>query len=168
MGYLSCWLVLFLFLAQPALANEASARAPASVPDAKGEKGVGRDTTLFETKPSPARLPTYVADWDHLAELTRSDPAVFARADHWAYRREHAIWSLGSVALLSGGVAVAGTFVRLDTDHWTKTTKWSVAGGLTVAVVSFLTAWAISTDRSDLESVITQWNLRHPDRPLAP
>jgi hypothetical protein len=168
------WLAFLTVLALStiALADDTAAEIPAKAAEPRNEKDVDKTgrvplaTALVEAK--PARLPVYVENWARLAELTRSDPVVLAQADFWASRRWYTLWDLGTVFLLGSGVAAYGTFDRLATDHWTKTTKWSLAGGLSVAIVSLLTAWAIFPDRDDLLTVINQWNLRHPGQPLAP
>ena len=174
MRKLSSCLVFFstLALSIVALADENAEGPHAQAAEATGGKGVEKTagvpaaTTPVEAK--AVRLPTYVENWDSLAELTRSDRVVFPQVDFWISRRSYAFWELGSVSLLGGGVAAFGLFDRLANDHWTNMTKWSVAGGLSVAIVSLVVAWAISPDRNDFLNVINQWNLRHPDQPLAP
>jgi hypothetical protein len=173
-----CWPFLLIALALPttASADEAATDVPAKVPEAGVEKNAERTgpvtspvaTTFAKAKTRPAQLPIYVEDWFSLAEQTQSDPVIFAQADHLFTRRNRAVWNLGVLGVLGGGVATVGTFERLSTNHWTDATKWSVAGGLSVAILSFLTAWVVYPDRADFLSLINEWNLRHLDRPLAP
>ena len=144
---------------------------PAAVAKAQGGKcagETGRAPATTSVEATPVRLPTYVENWDRLPELTKSDRVVSSRADFWVSRRQFVFWDMGVFSALGGGVAALATFERLDSDHWTKATKWGLAGGLSVAIVSLVIAWAISPDRNDLLNVINQWNLRHPDQPLAP
>jgi hypothetical protein len=70
--------------------------------------------------------------------------------------------------LVGGSAAVVGTISRLTTDHWTGFTKVSVTGGVSLLIVTLLTAWLVAPDHSDLVSVVNDWNQVHPDRPLAP
>ena len=168
------WLVFFIVLglSTVGVADENAAEIPAKAAEATRGKGVEKSgcgpigPALVEAKPVP--LPTYVENWDRLAELTRFDPVVFPQADLWASRRRFVLWDMGLFSALGAGVAAVATFERVAHDHWTKTTKWSLAGGLSVAIVSLVVAWAIYPDRADLLNVINQWNLRHPDLPLAP
>jgi hypothetical protein len=100
-----------------------------------------------------------------LAALTEADGVVFPKAEFWARRREQADWVLGTGLILGGGAAVLGTMDWLLTGD-SHTNKWSTAAG--VALVSLFTNWAFAPDWDDLLTVINQWNLRHPDRPMAP
>ncbi len=102
-----------------------------------------------------------------MADLTRPDPVVFEKADFWRNRHESSRWWLVGV-FLGGGAASVATIDRLGNGSWTDTNKWGLAGGVAVAAVSLLAYWAFSPDRDDRLTVINHWNLRHPDRPLAP
>ena len=168
------WLVFFIGLAlsTAALADDPAAEIPANPTEAQTGKSVEKTgcapLAAVSVEAKPVRLPTYTEDWDRLSEFTRSDRVVISQADFWVSRRRFVFWDIGLFSALGGGVAAVATFERLETDHWTKATKWSLAGGLSVAIVSLVVAWAISPDRNDLLSVTNQWNLRHPDQPLAP
>lgn len=117
----------------------------------------------------PAPSPVYVSDWGRLAALTESDLAVFERANSLA-SREDQVWRLllPTGLLVGGGLAFAGTVGRLNDDHWTDATKWVKFSGVGVAAVTLLISWALSPGRDDFLTIINHWNLRHPDRPLAP
>ena len=168
------WLVFFdvLALSTVALADDTAAEIPAKTAEAPDGKSVDKCACVpiaaTPVEARPARLPTYVENWDRLAELTRSDRVVSAQVYVWISRRYYVAWEVGAISLLGGGVAAFGAFDRLATDHWTNTTKWTLAGGLSVAIASLIIGWAVSPDRDDLLTVINQWNLRHPDQPLAP
>jgi hypothetical protein len=168
------WLVFFVMLAlsAAALADDTAPEIPAKTAEAPDGKGVDKCACVpiaaTPVEARPVRPPIYVENWDRLAELTRSDRVVSGQVDSWVARRSYVGWELGAVSLMGEGVAAFGVFDRLATDHWTNATKWSVAGGLSVAIVSLAVAWAISPDRDDFLTVINQWNLRHPDQPLAP
>jgi hypothetical protein len=114
-----------------------------------------------------APLPLYVEDWGRLADLTREDPRVFQQADFWRIRRENTRWLVAGI-VAGSGVATLATAHRLQTGEWSDRNKWMLVGGLTTALVSTLAYWAFSPDRDDLLTVLNHWNLRHPDRPLAP
>jgi hypothetical protein len=114
------------------------------------------------------RAPVYVSDWDRLASLTEPDFVVGAKAAFWAKRGQAARWIAAAGIVFGGGAATLGTFDRLTHTSWTDSSKWSVAGGLTAVAFSLFVAWAFGPDRDDMMTVINQWNLRHPDRPLAP
>ena len=121
----------------------------------------------------PAVLPAhpvvlYIQDWSHLAEVTRTDAQVFARADYLAMRSEASRQVTIVGWLLGGSVALAGTISRLSTDHWTDFTKWSVGGGLGLVALTSAISWLVEPNHSDLAAVVNDWNQRHPDRPLAP
>jgi hypothetical protein len=116
--------------------------------------------------PHPVTL--YIRDWEHLADVTRPDALVFNQADSLASRYTASRQIATSGLLVGGTAAAAGTISRLTTDHWTGLTKWSVTGGLSLVIVSLVTAWLVAPDRADLVSVVNDWNQVHPDRPLAP
>ncbi len=125
-----------------------------------------------ETK-SPAACaalpaPVYVADWGRLAELTRSDALVYSHAEFWAARRQAADWLLAVGFAAGGGVAALGTINWLIDDEWSKTDKRMTVGGIAVVALAVFANWAFAPDRDDLATVINHWNLRHPDRLLAP
>jgi hypothetical protein len=109
-----------------------------------------------------------VADWGRLAELTRTDALVYSHAEFWAARRQSTDWVLALGIAVGGGVAALGTITWLIDDGWSKNNKRMTVGGLTVAALSLFANWAFAPDRDDLATVINQWNLRHPDRTLAP
>jgi hypothetical protein len=167
-----CWILFVTVLAKPtvALADESGATASANEPESWTARAnhVAVAAPLVETKTGSPRLPVYVESWPRLAELTQSDPVVFARADHWASRWSTTVGTALELLGLSGAVAAFGTVDRLARDHWTNTAKWTVAGGLSVAIATLITAWAISPGRDEFLEVINQWNLRNPDHPLAP
>ena len=167
-----CWLLFVTVLAEPtiALADESGAKSYANEPESWTARAnrVAVATPLVEAKTGPLRLPVYVESWARLFELTESDPVVSARADRLVSRRETTVGTTLELLGLSGTVAAFGTFDRLANDHWTNTAKWTLVGGLGVAIATLITAWAICPDRTDFLGVINQWNTRHPDRPLAP
>lgn len=155
--------LILTMVASLATAAEAESTEPQTAPGTASVATTAAACPCKETKP-----PVYVADWDRLAELTRSDPRIYPDAAFYA-RRENAMqWlSVGGV-VLGGGPALLGVLNRLNTGSWTEGSQWSVAGGVTVAAFSLLAAWAYSPTRDDLLTVINYWNLRHPDRVLAP
>jgi hypothetical protein len=169
-----CWLLFVTVMAEPTivLADDTAQAISAAAAKAQGGRNAEKTgrvpiaTTLVAAEPAP--LPVYIENWARLAEFTKSDRVVFAQADRWATRRWYAGSDLGALFLLGSGVAAIGTFDRLATNHWTNTSKWTLATGLSVAIVALITAWAILPDRDDFLTVINQWNARHPDRPLAP
>ena len=167
-----CWLLFATVLAKPtiALADESGATASANEPESWTARAnhVAVAAPLVETKTGSPRLPVYVESWPRLAELTQSDPVVFDRADNWASRWSTTVGTTLELLGLSGAVAAFGTVDRLARDHWTNTGKWTVAGGLGVAIATLITAWAISPGRAEFLAVINQWNPRNPDRPLVP
>lgn len=110
----------------------------------------------------------YIQDWGHLADVTRSDAQVFAWADSLATRDRASSQITTSGLLVGGSAATVGTLSRLATDRWTNLTKWSVAGGLGLVIVTAAISWLVAPDHSDLAAVVNEWNQRHPDRPLAP
>ena len=112
--------------------------------------------------------PVYVADWGRLAELTRSDALVYSHAEFWAARRQSTQWFLAVGIAAGGGVATLGTMTWLIDDKWSKDNKRMTVAGLAVAAVAVFANWAFAPDRDDLATVINEWNLRHPDRALAP
>ena len=112
-------------------------------------------------------LPLFVEDWGRLAHVTQPDRVVFEKADFWRDRQASSRWLLAG-AILGGGAAGLATVDRLGNGTWTDTNKWGLAGGVALAAVSALAYLAFSPDRDDRLTVINQWNLRHPDRPLAP
>ncbi len=155
-----------LLIVIPALTSYARADEPgAPPPTGANQPNADAAKTLA---PPPRQVTLYIEDWAHLAKVTRPDALLFDRADSLA-SRDTARGQIATSGLLVGGsAAVAGTIARLGTDHWTSLSKWGVAGGLSVVVVSLVTAWLVAPDRSDLVSVVNEWNQRHPDHPLAP
>jgi hypothetical protein len=123
--------------------------------------------------PSPMPLatkpqPLYVTDWGRLAALTQEDRRVFSLADAHAQRLDHAYLAGGIGVTLGAGAGLLGLFGRLTDDHWTTASTWGTLGGVSTAVLSALIAWTIAPKRDDFYTVVNAWNLRHPDRPLAP
>lgn len=116
----------------------------------------------------PTRPPVYVIDWARLADLTAPDrglgPEVKAYAER--YQSIHAPVqagiALGIAATLVGGLS------SLPEGHWSTFGKWSVGAGLGLVAASALVAWLAEPDRDDFLTLVNKWNLRHPDRPLAP
>lgn len=173
---------LLLFgLTAPATAAEpgpaAAVPAPtAAAPDAASQpappsrvvtKHGAAPTQVVACACQAAPLPLYVEDWGRLADLTRGDPRVFQQADFWRTRKENTRWLVAGI-LAGSGVATLATAHRLQAGEWSDRNKWMLVGGLTTALISTLAYWAFSPDRDDLLTVINHWNLRHPDRPLAP
>jgi len=140
--------------------------APTARPPAKAT--VPSKPAVVACKCAPAPSPVYVEDWGRLADLTRSDPLMLEQAEFWRDRRDTARWVLGTGLVLGGGAAALGTLDHLTNDGWSTASKWSVAGGVGVAVVSVFLHWAFSPDRDDLLTAINHWNIRHPDLLLAP
>ena len=157
-----------------AQAEEATAQIPATVPAATGEKQVEKSAAVpvppavVAPMCKPAYQPVYVEDWNRLVDLTQSDPVVAPKAEFWAARHQSTSWVLAAGLILGGGAAGLGTFNRLSSGSWTTTSKWTTAAGISTALVSLFANWAFAQDRDDLVTVINHWNLRHPDRPLAP
>jgi hypothetical protein len=155
-------------------ADEAAPEIPAEVAKPVGEKAVEKisaipsATTASAPMCKPAHQPVYVEDWDRLVALTRSDAVVSPKAEFWAARHQSTSWVLAAGLILGGGTAGLGSFNRLSSGSWTTTSQWSVAGGISTALVSLFANWAFAQDRDDLLTVINHWNLRHPDQPLAP
>jgi hypothetical protein len=133
-----------------------------------GKKPEPPQACACAAKERPARLPVFVVDWGHLAELTKSDPDVLAVAENGEKRAR------GASLLAHGGVGVglAVTFVgflrHVQTGQWSKATELTFAGGLVMAALSALAAWNYAPDHGDLADAVNLWNLRHPDKPLAP
>jgi len=146
---------------EPATTIPVDVATPAAVPTVAAPASVAPSCT-------PLYAPVYIEDWGRLAALTQSDSLISPRAEFWARRREQANWVLGAGLILGGGAAALGTLDRLTTDAWSNTSKWSIAGGVGAALVSFLAYLAYSPDQDDLLTILNQWNLRHPDRLLAP
>lgn len=119
-------------------------------------------------KEQPRRMPTFVVDWGHLAELTKSDADVFARAEMLERRQAGA--SLLARSAIGVGLAIValGTIDRLATGAWRDGMPWAVAGGVAAAVISAVSAWNYAPDHGDLADAVNLWNRRHPDKPLAP
>jgi hypothetical protein len=170
------WIALSLILSTlipstPARADDATLAPPTEVAtptsNEPAKKVVPPTSTAAPNCPL-APAPVYIEDWARLAALTESDSVVFPKAEFWATRREQANWVLGIGLILGGGAAVLGTVDRLSTGAWSNTSKWTTAGGVGVALVSLLLNWAFAPDRDDFVTIINQWNLRHPDRRLAP
>jgi hypothetical protein len=155
----------------PARADDAAVATPAEVAtstsDEPAKKVVPHTSTAAPNCPL-APAPVYIEDWARLAALTESDGVVFPKAEFWARRQEQANWVLDTGLILGGGAAVLGTADWLSTGSWSSTSKWTTAGGVGVAVGSLLLNWAFAPDRDDLVTIINYWNLRHPDRRLAP
>jgi hypothetical protein len=170
------WIALSLTLPNliattPARADDATLASPAEVATPTSDEPVKKVVPHPSAAASNCPLapaPVYIEDWARLAALTESDSVVFPKAEFWAKRREQANWVLGTGLILGGGAAVLGTVDRLSTGAWSNSSKWTMAGGFGVAVVSLLLNWAFAPDRDDLVTVINHWNLRHPDRQLAP
>jgi hypothetical protein len=154
---------------QPAAIAAPSAGAAAPAPTPAGEKpaAVDKPPAAVICKCPQAKPPLYVEDWGRLAALTQGDPEVFEKADFWRRREEATHWLLAGL-FVGGTVATVATTNRLVTTTWTDTNKWALAGGIGLAVFSFLGYWAYSPDRDDLLTVINAWNLRHRDMLLAP
>ena len=157
---------LLLLLVIPITPRSARADEPAAPPPR-----VEAPLPTTPAKPSvspPHPVILYIQDWGHLAEVTRSDEQIFSRVADLT-DRESASRQIAVVAFLVGGsVATVATVSRLSTDHWTDSTKWSVAAGVSGAIVGWAIAWLVAPAHSDLVSVVNEWNQRHPDRPLAP
>ena len=161
-----------------AQADETAAAIPTDVAaralDKPSDKKAEMATPIIAAPPSiapsctPVYAPVYIEDWGRLAALTQTDPLVLSKAEFWARRREQANWVLGTGLILGGGAVALGSMDWLTTGELSRTVKWSMVGGLGLALVSFLADWAFAPDRDDLLTVINQWNLRHPDRLLAP
>jgi len=167
----------FLTLLGPiplSMADEAATQVPGGVPTPAGntqvEKTPANAATQVKVAPvcKSAPLPVYIEDWGRLADLTREDSEVFPRAEFWAKRHEQTSWIRGGGLIVGGGAVVLGIADRLTDDTSSRRAKWSIAGGVGVALVSAFVYWAFDPDRDDLLTVINQWNFRHPDRPLAP
>ena len=132
------------------------------------EKSCPAPVVVELPKKSAAR-PVFVSDWGRLAALTESDPAVAAKANSLASRQEHIRWFRATGIMAAIGLVGGGIMGRLAvTDHWTNNEEWAVFAGASVAAVTLLLSWALSPERDDLLTVINHWNLRHPERPLAP
>jgi hypothetical protein len=168
------WIALSLILptliqGSLAQANETTPAPPAEVARPASNEPTDKPPTAAAAVNCPAAVvPVYIEDWARLAALTESDSVIFPKAEFWARRREQANWVLGTGLILGVGATTLGTMNALATDSWSNTSKWTTAGGVGVALVSLLLDWAYAPDRDDLMTVINHWNLRHPDRLLAP
>jgi hypothetical protein len=122
--------------------------------------------------PSPACpkpvLPVYIADWGRLAELTGSDPEIAPKSKFWAKRHEDTMTIFAAGTIVGTGALLLGTVDRLTSDGWTKTGKWEVVGGAGGVLFTLFLSWLFDPDHDDFLTVVNHWNLRHPDRPLAP
>jgi len=155
-----------LLVVVPALTSSARADGPAAPPPTAGAPPPAAAAKPSVVSPHPVVL--YIQDWEHLADVTRSDDKIFARADSLVSQHLRSSQTATSGLLVGGSVTVAAAISRLTSDHWTDFTKWGLAGGLSLIAVSMVISWAIDPDHSDLASVVNQWNERHPERPLAP
>jgi hypothetical protein len=157
-----------------AQSNDATAEIPATPSKPVAEKSAKKISTIPSTPATvppictPAKLPVYIEDWGRLSQLTQSDFEIFSKVEFWADRKRTTTSVSGGGLLLGVGLSTLGIAARLDSGHWTKTSKELVAGGVAVVLVSVFVNWAFSPDRDDLLTVMNHWNLRHPDRPLAP
>jgi hypothetical protein len=140
---------------------------PAPTPVAEKRPPVPRPPLPLTCKCPQAKPPLYVEDWGRLAALTQTDREVFDQADFWRRREEASRWMLAGM-FVGGTAAAVATIDRLATSSWNDTNKWALAGGIGLALFSFLGYWAYSPDRDDLLTVINSWNLRHGDMLLAP
>jgi len=180
--------VLFVY-ARPSLATEEPADTESPPPaqtEEKSEQPVPTEkpaaTPVAVANPTPAvapvscpklscpkaRIPVYIVDWGRLAELTASDEEVAPISKFWADRHDGTSRIQAAGTIIGTGSILFGTVNRLTTDSWTDMNKWTIAGGAAVLLVSALTSYLFAPDRDDFLTVINHWNLRHPDRPLAP
>jgi hypothetical protein len=117
---------------------------------------------------SQPRMPMFVEDWGHLAELTKSDPDVFARAELMG-RRQSGASLLAHLGIGVGlGMIGLGAADRAASGEWSNGMNWLVIAGAAAAVISGITAWNYAPDRGDMANAVNLWNRRHPDKPLAP
>jgi hypothetical protein len=171
--------------ARPSVAQEAAADAASPPPAESMEKQQEKplppekpaEKPVAVANPAPAkvvascpkaRIPVYIEDWGRLAELTASDPEVGTISRFWADRHHGTATVHAAGTIIGTGAIFFGTISRLTTDSWTEANKWEIAGGAGLVLVSALTSWLFSPNRDDFLTVINHWNLRHPDRPLAP
>jgi len=172
MRKLTCLVVLLVspLLTGSARADEpgappSSAPSPPPVEAAKPAKPAEAARTAVSPH-HPVVL--YIQDWEHLADVTRSDAEVFDRADSLSMRGSASRQITTAGWLLGGSIAASAAIARLSTDHWTSFTKDGLAGGLGLLAVSYAISWFVAPDHGDLAAVVNEWNQRHPDRPLAP
>ena len=163
---------LVLLLVIPLFTSSARADEPsAPPPSAASPPPVAAAKPVEIARPAvspPHPVVLYIQDWEHLAEVTRSDPQLFERADYLSDRARASRQFTTVGWLLGGSVAAVATISRLSTDHWTNFTKGGVASGLGALAVTYAISWFVAPDHSDLAAVVNEWNQRHPDRPLAP
>jgi len=154
----------------PTIPTDVAAPATDKPIDKKAEPAASAVAVPSRVAPActPVYAPVYIEDWGRLAALTHADALVSPKAEFWAKRREQANWVLGTGLILGGGAVALGSMDWLTTGELSRTVKWSMVGGVAVALVSILADLAFAPDRDDLLTLINQWNLRHPDRLLAP
>jgi len=171
-----CSFLIFSGVAPATMAqsNDATAEIPATPPKPVAEKSGEKISTIPITPATvppicaPAKLPVYIGDWQRLAELTQSDPVIFSKAEFWASRKKSTDWAFAGGMMLGVSAVAVGSIADLDAGFWSDSSKRLAAGGFAVMLVSVFVNWAFSPDRDDLLTIINHWNLRHPDRPLAP
>ena len=185
MRHLTCsaWILASLGLVAPAMAGEAEGPPAEKVEEpATPAEPLAENTCpacpvfpACPTCPPPITVPIeskshpyYVTDWTRLAELSKEDDRVFSLVDTHAKRLDSAYLIGGIGTTLGGGVAILSVLSRLTSDHWTNATTWGTVGGLSATAFSILMAWTIAPNRDDFYTALNTWNLRHPDRLLAP
>lgn len=164
MRCVACRILFVAIVVGPAtvVAEDSAGRTPAPPANAQNENSAA-DPGCADIQP-----PVYIEDWARLAKFTKSDPLVSRQVDHWINRQQHVRWKLGPLFLLGGGLSLGSTLGRLSNDHWTNTTKWTMASGVGILAAALVAAWAILPDRNDFLGVVNQWNARNPDWPVVP
>lgn len=147
---------------QPAVQSKEGAAAGAgNQPEPKSER-------CPAIKPEPQKIPRYIGDWEQLSRLAGSDRVIAPMADQLASTNRFAI-GVAKVGVLSGlGLGFLGVISGASGDSWSKQDKGLAIAGAGIAVLSLVTYWFTSPDRSDFVDVINLWNQRHPDLPIAP
>jgi Bacterial SH3 domain len=110
----------------------------------------------------PREVQIYIKDLDHLAQLTKSDPPVFAKANSLANRRTTA-----NVFMIGGGVlggimtVVGASTLECTGDGCNSGLMYS---GLAIMLGGAVVGLIAAPSRSDILDVINDWNQRNPDR----
>lgn len=119
------------------------------------------------------RARIYVGDLSQLATLVRRDPALAGRADELEGRRTGAS-VLGGAAAASLLVLPLLSFADVTCTDWgmglrqcSPQPRLAIAGLLGAAILGGI-ALAVAPSRGDVLDLLSQWNLRHPDRQLDP
>jgi hypothetical protein len=122
--------------------------------------------------PEPPRT-VYFRDLDRLAYLVKEDAMVHQRANKLAIRRERAI-TLSVVGTIIGAMLLISASSTLkencgtggSTDCGFISNEPMFYAGMGMLVATPLAALVMYPSKADQLEVVSEWNLRHADRPL--